>query len=162
MNEEEIASVLREADYDVQIHNFAEKSFCEQVRIMQTSKVVISNHGAQLVNLLFLQPGSAVIELFNPFFILDMYREMAKRAEIRRNLRPFLVFLPSGSREWFVRNKDTIFHRSGNRTPQKTGRDRQAVIPQQPDIRRGTANASCTGNSGKGHSVDGDSSHENR
>ena len=85
-----------------------------------------------------------------------------KRAEIPANLRPFLVFLPSGSREWFVRNKDTIFHRSGNRTPQKTGRDRQAVIPQQPDIRRGTANASCTGNSGKGHSVDGDSSHENR
>lgn len=104
VNEEEIASVLREADYDVQIHNFAEKSFCEQVRIMQTSKVVISNHGAQLVNLLFLQPGSAVIELFNPFFILDMYREMAKRAEIRyvAIANATIVNLPSEkNRSWW-------------------------------------------------------------
>ena len=99
-----ITSVLREADYDVQIHNFAEKSFCEQVRIMQTSKVIISNHGAQLVNLLFLQPGSAVIELFNPFFILDMYREMAKRAEIRyvAIANATIVNLPSEkSRSWW-------------------------------------------------------------
>ena len=75
--------MLREAGFEVQLFNFAKLRYCEQVRIMQSSRVVITNHGAQLVNLLFLQPGSAVLEIFNPFFSFDIYRNMAKEAEMR-------------------------------------------------------------------------------
>ena len=97
--------MLREAGFEVQLFNFAKLRYCEQVRIMQSSRVVITNHGAQLVNLLFLQPGSAVLEIFNPFFSLDIYRNMARQAEIRyRALKNATIMnLPSEKdrRWWF-------------------------------------------------------------
>ena len=104
VNEEEIVAVLRAAGFEAQLQNFAGKSFCEQVRVMQATRVVVSNHGAQLANLLFLQPGSAVIELFNPFFVLDMYQRMARRAEVRylAFTNATIVNLPSeASRRWW-------------------------------------------------------------
>lgn len=39
-------------------------SFCEQVRVMRNSDVVVSTHGAQLTNMMFMPPGSSVMEMF--------------------------------------------------------------------------------------------------
>ena len=82
LNENEIAESLEDRGYRVLVRNFENQSYCDQVHVMQVSRGVISNHGAQLVNLLFLQPGSFVIEIFNPLFYLDMYEGLARQAEV--------------------------------------------------------------------------------
>lgn len=44
--------------------NAANLSFCEQVEVMSRTDVLISVHGAQLTNMMFMSPGSRVMEMF--------------------------------------------------------------------------------------------------
>ena len=83
LNENEIAESLENRGYRVIVRNFGNQSYCDQVHAMQLSRGVISNHGAQLTNLLFLQPGSFVIEIFNSLFYLDIYEGLARQAEVQ-------------------------------------------------------------------------------
>lgn len=39
-------------------------SFCDQVRVMTYTNIVATPHGAQLTNMLFMEPGSRVMEFF--------------------------------------------------------------------------------------------------
>ncbi|KAK4803277.1 hypothetical protein SAY86_001480 [Trapa natans] len=41
-----------------------ELSFCDQVRVMTETDIVVSPHGAQLTNMVFMERGSSVMELF--------------------------------------------------------------------------------------------------
>lgn len=49
-----------------EVVDFEEKSFNDQVRIMQETNVLIATHGAGNANFIFLRPSAAVIEIF-PF-----------------------------------------------------------------------------------------------
>lgn len=49
-----------------QVVDFEEKSFDDQVRIMQETNILITTHGAGNANFIFLKPSAAVIEIF-PF-----------------------------------------------------------------------------------------------
>jgi hypothetical protein len=51
------------AGVQLQVVDFAELSFAEQVALMARSRVLIGIHGAGLVNTLFLPPTAAVVEL---------------------------------------------------------------------------------------------------
>lgn len=44
---------------------------------MMATDVLISIHGAQLSNILFMRPSSGVIEVFNPQFFLPTYQNIA-------------------------------------------------------------------------------------
>ncbi|KAG0580919.1 hypothetical protein KC19_4G210700 [Ceratodon purpureus] len=44
--------------------NAANLTFCEQVEVMSRTDVLISVHGAQLTNMMFMSPGSRVMEMF--------------------------------------------------------------------------------------------------
>jgi len=50
----------------VEVVRFGSESFENQVRIMQRANVVVSIHGAELANVVFVRPGSLVVEL-RPF-----------------------------------------------------------------------------------------------
>lgn len=60
-NEEEVIAVLREFDFE--IVRFEEHPFEEQVRIAAATKLVVSNHGAGLTNILFMPEGGRILEL---------------------------------------------------------------------------------------------------
>jgi len=60
-NEEEVFGVLREFGFTVM---YAEDHpFAEQVRAAASARVLVSNHGAGLTNMLFMRPGARVLEL---------------------------------------------------------------------------------------------------
>ena len=60
-NEGELLDTLREFDFRV-VH-FEDHPFEEQVRIAAGARVLVSNHGAGLTNMLFMKPGGRVLEL---------------------------------------------------------------------------------------------------
>jgi hypothetical protein len=66
IDEEELEALLISMGFSVcYMENY---SFAEQVMIMQNASIVVSPHGAGLVNMLFCNPGTTVVEL-----VLDKY-----------------------------------------------------------------------------------------
>jgi hypothetical protein len=61
VNEEEVRGVLTEFGFEV-VH-FEDYGFGEQARLAAESKHLVSNHGAGLTNMLFMQEGGSVLEL---------------------------------------------------------------------------------------------------
>jgi hypothetical protein len=61
---------------------FETLSFGEQVRLMQETKVFAGVHGANMVNLLFLQPGAQVVELMNEAHVNDAYYLLASSIKL--------------------------------------------------------------------------------
>ncbi|MGH9928638.1 MAG: glycosyltransferase family 61 protein [Pyrinomonadaceae bacterium] len=60
-NEAEVIEVLRQ--FDFRIVQTEDLSFAEQVRMASRARYIVSNHGAGLTNILFMNPGSSVLEL---------------------------------------------------------------------------------------------------
>lgn len=61
VNEDEVTSIVRKFGFKT---IFAEElSFAEQVRICSRARYIVSNHGAGLTNILFMQDGGSVLEL---------------------------------------------------------------------------------------------------
>jgi capsular polysaccharide biosynthesis protein len=60
-NEEEVIDVLR--GFDFKIVHAEEHTFAEQVKINSDARYLVSNHGAGLTNMLFMSPGTSVLEL---------------------------------------------------------------------------------------------------
>jgi len=61
VNEEDVTTVLRRVGFET---IYAEElSFAEQARICSRARYIVSNHGAGLTNILFMQEGSSVLEL---------------------------------------------------------------------------------------------------
>ena len=61
INEEEVVPLLQELGFQALF--FEDYAFEEQVKIMLNARYLVSNHGAGLTNMLFLRPGSSVLEL---------------------------------------------------------------------------------------------------
>lgn len=67
-------------------------TFDDQVRTMANIDVLVSIHGAQLSNIVFMKPRSGLIEVFNPFFFLGCYQNIALKAGLNyRSLRDTIV-----------------------------------------------------------------------
>ena len=61
VNEDDVISIVRRFGFETM---FAEElSFAEQVRICSRARYIVSNHGAGLTNILFMQDGGSVLEL---------------------------------------------------------------------------------------------------
>jgi capsular polysaccharide biosynthesis protein len=60
-NEAEVRAALGKFDFEI-IHA-EDVSFAEQVRLLSQTRYLVSNHGAGLTNMLFLQSGGGVLEL---------------------------------------------------------------------------------------------------
>ena len=48
-------------------------SVVEQARLFNGAKEIVSPHGAGLANLTFCEPGTKVVELFTPNYVLPLY-----------------------------------------------------------------------------------------
>lgn len=61
LNEEEVIGVLK--GFNFRIIRTEDHSFSEQVKIAAGARYLVSNHGAGLTNMLFMSPGTNVLEL---------------------------------------------------------------------------------------------------
>ena len=55
-----------------------ELAWPEQINAFRHAKIVVAPHGAGLANLVFCAPGTRVIELFNPAYVNDCFRQIAE------------------------------------------------------------------------------------
>lgn len=75
LNEETMLGIA--TAYGFEIKYFEEMSFWEQRALMQQTSVFLSVHGSNMVNILFMQPGTKVIELMNQDYVNDAYYLLA-------------------------------------------------------------------------------------
>lgn len=61
-NEEEVIKFLEKRGFE--IHNFEDSSLEKQVMLLAETEIFISIHGAALSNILFMKPGTTVIEAY--------------------------------------------------------------------------------------------------
>ena len=80
LNEEEIKPVLEKYGFDTVY--FEDMSFTEQIAIMFETKIFLGLHGANMVNILFMQEGAKVIELMNKDFLNDAYYLLASSVKL--------------------------------------------------------------------------------
>ena len=60
------------------IIKLSELSFNEQIKIFNEAKIIIGSHGAGLTNLIFCEPSTKVIEIGNPNFDCDVFKNISK------------------------------------------------------------------------------------
>ena len=69
-------------------------TFVEQVRTMYEAAIFIGIHGANLTNILFMTPGSHVIELMSPTYVNPSYLSMADSVGVHYLLVPSTLGSP--------------------------------------------------------------------
>lgn len=77
LNEHQLIESLKNKGFDIiELDNL---TIQQQISLMRQAALVISVHGAALSNLLFVQEGTAVIEIFSPdYFRTDCYFTLAR------------------------------------------------------------------------------------
>ncbi len=65
INESDILSLLK--DYNFEVQTLSTKSFLAQKELFESSKFIITMHGAALTNLLFAPSGSTIVEIAGDF-----------------------------------------------------------------------------------------------
>ncbi len=80
LNEEDIKPILKK--YDFQIIYFEDLSFEEQIKVMYETEIVVGMHGANMVNILFMQEGARVVEIMNKDFLNDAYYLLASSTRL--------------------------------------------------------------------------------
>jgi capsular polysaccharide biosynthesis protein len=71
VNEKEIAALLRDHGFEtVRLEGI---SIREQAGLFSDAELIVAPHGAGLANLVFCEPGTAVVELFGDRYINDCY-----------------------------------------------------------------------------------------
>ena len=75
INNLEIIDYLKKREFI--IIKLAELSFNEQIKIFNKAKIIIGSHGAALTNLIFCEPSTRVIEIGNPHFDCDVFRNIS-------------------------------------------------------------------------------------
>jgi capsular polysaccharide biosynthesis protein len=60
-NEQDVLALMKEFNFETVF--FEDLSFREQMELVRNTKVMVSSHGANLTNLMFMEPGTKVLEL---------------------------------------------------------------------------------------------------
>lgn len=81
LNESAVISELQKVAPFVFI-NAEDYSFADQISIFKSAKIVVGSHGAGLVNSLFMQEGTAIVELLGPNYQAPMFRNLAYQANL--------------------------------------------------------------------------------
>ncbi len=71
LNEEEVIQFLEKRGfYSIKLETM---SVVEQASLLAQAEVIIAPHGSALSNLVFCEPGTKIIELFSPMYVLNYY-----------------------------------------------------------------------------------------
>jgi capsular polysaccharide biosynthesis protein len=75
VNEPDLVPVLQKFGFEILY--FEGMSFTQQLTLMVETEIFISLHGSNMVNILFMQPGTRVIEMMNQDYLNDAYYLLA-------------------------------------------------------------------------------------
>jgi capsular polysaccharide biosynthesis protein len=76
-NEQEVIEFLTNKNFE--IHTLETLTVAEQVKLFSSANTIIAPHGANMGNLVFCQPNTKVIEIFNPYYTPSMYYGLARK-----------------------------------------------------------------------------------
>jgi hypothetical protein len=79
-NETELVKALE--PYGFKSVVLSQLSICERIKLFSKASAVVSATGAGLVSILFCQPGTKVIELFNEGFVIEPYYDIATKINL--------------------------------------------------------------------------------
>ena len=82
-NEQELIELLQKHGFATVV--IAELSFMEQVSLFATAQAIVAPHGAGLTNIVFCNPGTAVLELFTPNYIPTLYADLASKVNLNHS-----------------------------------------------------------------------------
>ena len=82
LNYDEMEMVVRSQNRTVSVVEFEGISFGNQVSLMRNTRVLISVHGAALVNIVFMPPGSSLVEIINPMLYAPFYKYLSFFASV--------------------------------------------------------------------------------
>ena len=82
VNLNDLSKAIQSLNLSHQVIHFEKMKFAEQVSSLRFTRVLISMHGAGLSNIIFLQPGSTVIELMHPMMSAPFYRFLSLYASL--------------------------------------------------------------------------------
>ena len=78
----DLSQAISSLNLSYRVIHFENMTFAEQVSSLRFTRVLISIHGAGLSNIIFLQPGSTVIELMHPLLNAPFYRFLSYYASL--------------------------------------------------------------------------------
>lgn len=78
----DLSQAISSLNLSYRVIHFENMTFAEQVSSLRFTRVLISVHGAGLSNIIFLQPGSTVIELMHPLLNAPFYRFLSYYASL--------------------------------------------------------------------------------
>ncbi len=81
VNEAELLPVLQKFGFEILY--FEGMSFEQQMNLVLETEIFISLHGSNMVNILFMQPGTRVIEMMNQDYLNDAYYLLASSLGLR-------------------------------------------------------------------------------
>lgn len=73
----------KDKDVKVQAVDFASLSFKQQLEVVQDTDVLVGVHGAGMVHIMFMHPGSAAVEIFPAELTYPVYRNLAKLSNVQ-------------------------------------------------------------------------------
>lgn len=77
MNEEEVLIHLEQAGFSV--IRLDDLPFPHQVSAFATAEIVVAAHGAGLANIVFCTPGTRIVEIFDPTYVVVDYWSLANQ-----------------------------------------------------------------------------------
>ena len=75
-------AIISNLHLTLRVVHFENMTFEDQVSSLRATNVLISMHGAGLSNIIFLQPGSTVIEILHPLLKAPFYRFLSLYASV--------------------------------------------------------------------------------
>ena len=92
LNYDEMEKLVRSFNRTVSVVKFEKVSFGRQIDIMRNTEVLITVHGAALTNIVFMRPGTTLVEIIHPELYAPFYKYMSLYAslhhvEFRRMIR---------------------------------------------------------------------------
>ena len=78
----DLSQAISSLNLSYRVIHFENMTFAEQVSSLRFTRVLVSMHGAGLSNIIFLQPGSTVIELMHPLLNAPFYRFLSYYASL--------------------------------------------------------------------------------
>ena len=81
MNEAELFAALEEYSFEkVFLEDYALE---EQARLFDSAECVVGFHGAGLTNIMFCRPGTRIVEIFSPDFIVTNFWTFSEQIGLR-------------------------------------------------------------------------------
>ena len=92
LNEEELQQVLSNYGFSTIVSSGL--SIIDKIRMFTRARLVVSPTGAGLISILFCQPGTKLVEIFNEGFIIEPFYDIATKLEL--DYRYIICKTPSG------------------------------------------------------------------